>query len=81
MRGKIALIAGVGLGSGLMYLFDPDRGKQRRSLVRDRAKRTSRYIGRMAKTVDKTAHDLAKGTNELTRRVFALKRKALRLVA
>jgi hypothetical protein len=31
--------------------------------------------------VDRTAHDLAKRTDELTKQVFMLKRKALRLVA
>lgn len=32
MAGRIAL---VGLGAGLMYIFDPDRGRRRRALVRD----------------------------------------------
>ena len=77
----IAAIAGIGLGGGLMFFLDPARGKQRRAVVRDQAKRTSRQLGRVAKSVDKTAHDLAKGTDELTKRVFSWKRKALRLVA
>jgi hypothetical protein len=81
MQGKIGIIAGIGLGSGLMYFLDPARGKQRRAQVRDRAKRTSRQLGRFAKSVDRTAHDLAKGTTDLTRQVLSLKRKALRLVA
>ena len=81
MQGKTALLAGLGLGSALMFFLDPGRGKQRRIMVRDRAKSTSRQLGRVAKSVDRTAHDLAKGTNELTKRVFVWKRKALRLVA
>jgi hypothetical protein len=84
MQGKtglIAGIAGIGLGSGLMFFLDPDRGKQRRAAVRDQAKRTSRQLGRVARSVDRTAHDVAKGADELTKRVFLWKRKALRLVA
>jgi hypothetical protein len=84
MQGKTALIAGIagiGLGSGLMFFLDPGRGKQRRAVLRDRAKSTSRQLGRMAKSVDRSAHDLAKGADALTKRVFLWKRKALRLVA
>jgi hypothetical protein len=84
MQGKtglIAAIAGIGLGSGLMFFLDPSRGKQRRTAVRDQAKSTSRQLRRVVKSVDRSAHDLAKGADELTKRVFLWKRKALRLVA
>jgi hypothetical protein len=82
-NGKIGLgvMAGIGLGTGLMFFLDPSRGKQRRAAVRDQAKRTSRQLGRMAKSVEGSAHDLAKGADELTKRVFLWKQKALRLVA
>ena len=33
MRGTMALVGGAGLGAGLMYLLDPDRGEQRRTRV------------------------------------------------
>ena len=36
MNKGIALIGGVGLGAALMYMFDPDRGKRRRTLVQDK---------------------------------------------
>lgn len=36
MRSGLSLLGSLGLGAGLMYLFDPDRGKRRRSLMRDR---------------------------------------------
>ena len=82
-NGKIGLglITGIGLGTGLMFFLDPHRGKQRRAAVRDQAKRTSRQIERVAKSVEGSAHELAKGADALTKRVFVWKRKALRLVA
>ncbi len=84
MQGKTSLIAGVvgiGLGSGLMFFLDPDRGQRRRNAVRSQAKRTSRQLGRVAKSVDRTAHELANGANAVTKRLFVWRQKALRLVA
>lgn len=84
MQGKTGLIAGlvgIGIGGGLMFFLDPNRGKQRRAAVRDQAKRTSRQLGRAAQTIDHTAHEIAKNTNELTHRMFVWKKKAMRLVA
>jgi hypothetical protein len=39
MKQELTLLAGIGLGAGLMYLFDPDRGRSRRAYLRDQAKR------------------------------------------
>ncbi len=36
MRSGLSLLGGLGLGAGLMFLLDPDRGKRRRSLIRDK---------------------------------------------
>ena len=33
----ITFFKGIGLGAGLMYLFDPDMGRRRRALIRDQA--------------------------------------------
>lgn len=79
--GVMAGIAGVGLGSALMFFLDPSRGKQRRAAVRDQARRTSKQISRAAKVVDRSASELAHGADVLSKRIFTWKRKAMRLVA
>ncbi len=33
----IALLSGIGVGAALMYVLDPDRGRRRRALARDKA--------------------------------------------
>jgi len=83
MESKTGLIAGIAgiTGIGLMFFLDPARGKHRRAAVRDQAKRTSRQLGRAAKSVDRTAHELSNGANKLTKSLFLWRRKALRLVA
>ena len=35
MRGTLALVGGAGLGAGLMYLLDPERGERRRIALSD----------------------------------------------
>lgn len=37
MKHRLSLLGGAGLGAGLMYLLDPDGGRRRRALVRDKA--------------------------------------------
>lgn len=52
---RAALLAGLGLGSIAAYVLDPDRGKRRRALVRDRAVRLV-HAGR--DVADKAARDI-----------------------
>jgi hypothetical protein len=40
------LIAGLAIGGGMMYLFDPQSGIRRRTILRDRSVRLSRKTGR-----------------------------------
>src|SRR5262245_9943126 len=37
----LTLFGSAGLGAGLMYLFDPDKGRRRRALLRDQANRAT----------------------------------------
>ena len=69
MQGRIGLIAGIGVGSGLMYFLDPFRGRRRRAILRDRTQSISR---RLANSVDKTANDIANRTHGLAREIESL---------
>ncbi len=51
----LTFIKGIGVGAGLMYFCDPDRGKRRRARVRDEAIHTTNELG---KTVDAATRDL-----------------------
>ena len=50
MRRGLTFAAGIGLGAALIYLFDPERGRRRRALVRDQLVsanvRARRYLDR-----------------------------------
>lgn len=59
MNKGLALGAGVGIGSGLMFLLDPDRGKRRRALLRDKVVWAARKTG---ECVEVTGRDLRNRT-------------------
>ena len=56
MNKATAVISGLGIGAGLMYLFDPDRGKRRRAKVRDKARHLA---NKTDDVIGKTSRDLA----------------------
>lgn len=45
MGAKENLLTGLALGSGIMFLLDPQAGRRRRALVRDKTMRWSRVTG------------------------------------
>ena len=55
---------GIGVGSALMYWYDPSAGKRRRADMRYEARRVVKQIQKtgkqMQKTIDRTANDLEK---------------------
>lgn len=55
MKNGMCVLGGIGLGAGLMYLFDPDRGKRRRAMIRDQATVAFHEAG---ETVEKGMRDL-----------------------
>lgn len=52
----IAVLGGAGIGAGAMYLLDPDRGRRRRSLIKDKLRHSVRLQRDVAV---KGARDLA----------------------
>ena len=54
IRTGAMLITGLGLGAALMYVLDPERGKRRRGLVRDKALSAARKAG---DTIDARSRD------------------------
>jgi hypothetical protein len=57
MNRVIQLLGGVGIGSGLMYFFDPELGRRRRSLVRDQFVRGSHEL---QCSLDKSLRDMGR---------------------
>ncbi|MGH7587535.1 MAG: SRPBCC family protein [Gemmatimonadota bacterium] len=65
MTSKASVLGGLGLGAGLMYLLDPDRGRRRRALVRDQL---SSRIGDSEAFLGKTIRDSANRSRGLVAR-------------
>jgi len=65
MNNKTAIVGAVGLGAALMYFFDPDRGKRRRALVRDKVEsagnKASEYAEKMGRDVRNRAYGRGRG--------------------
>jgi hypothetical protein len=55
MSRELTFGAGIGIGTGLMYFLDPDRGKRRRALLGDKLLRLQRKTG---DCIEVTARDL-----------------------
>jgi uncharacterized membrane protein/CBS domain-containing protein len=55
MNRSIRLLGALGIGAGLMYILDPDKGRRRRAILRDRALKTSNEA---AKKINKRSADL-----------------------
>jgi len=56
MNRGLSWISGIGIGAGLMYLLDPERGRRRRTLLRDRMVRA---VNRAGNFLDATARDVS----------------------
>ena len=56
-----ALLTGLGIGAALMYVLDPERGKRRRALVRDKAVSLANQTGRAVAKKSRDLSNRAKG--------------------
>ena len=63
MNKALTFGAGLGLGTGLMYLLDPDRGRRRRALLRDKGAWALRKTG---DCIEVTTHDLRNRAQGIT---------------
>jgi len=61
MKGTLALLTGLGVGAALMYLFDPERGNRRRSLIRDKAVKLNRQTTEAVQGRTKDLSNRARG--------------------
>ena len=55
----LAILGGLGAGAALMYLFDPNGGRRRRALIRDKAVGVSNDL---RQGIHARTHDLANRT-------------------
>lgn len=69
MNNKTAIVGAVGLGAALMYFFDPDRGRRRRALVRDKVEAAGNkvdiYAGKMSRDIRNRAYGVVAETKAL----------------
>jgi uncharacterized membrane protein len=63
MKRGLLVLGAAGMGAGLMYLLDPDRGKRRRAVARDQMfhsiKKTGRALGKASRDVGNHARGAA----------------------
>ena len=71
MNRAVVLIGAAGIGAGLMYLFDPDRGKRRRAEIRNKAKHINRVA---AEATGKTQRDVRNRLRGIVSEVKSLTR-------
>jgi hypothetical protein len=57
----LSLLGGAGFGAGLMYFLDPDRGRRRRALMRDKGVRWSRKTREFAGSASRDVRNRAQG--------------------
>ena len=71
MKRNLLFLGGIGLGAGLMYIFDPDRGKRRRATARDAAHHIAialdDAVGKTSRDLSNRARGLAAELNSVFR--------------
>ena len=72
----VGLLGGLGLGAGLMFLLDPDRGRRRRALVRDKAVAANRRLADRTAATLEDASNRARGIAAEARRLWRAEKVA-----
>ncbi|MCG3163150.1 MAG: hypothetical protein JMDDDDMK_04533 [Acidobacteria bacterium] len=68
------LIGGLGIGAGLMYLLDPDKGRRRRALVRDQMAHAAYTAEHAMGKASRDMSNRARGMVARTHTVFSTRR-------
>lgn len=74
MKRRWVLIGGAGLGATVMYLLDPDRGRRRRAMLRDKAIHGIRSTGDALGVFSRNVAHRSHGLFARSRSVFARER-------
>jgi hypothetical protein len=61
MNKPVAFLTGLGLGGGLMFMLDPERGRRRRAVVRDKAVGAWNDTGRAVRKTSRHLTNRAQG--------------------
>lgn len=70
MNKGLTLVGGLGLGAALMYIFDPDRGKRRRVMIREKVESAGNKVGDTAGKMGRDIRNRAYGMVAETRSMF-----------
>lgn len=63
----LGLLGGVGIGAGLMFLLDPQQGRRRRALIRDKLNRFANELPDAADVISRDLRNRARGLVAETR--------------
>jgi hypothetical protein len=66
LQGRGAVLTALGIGAGLMYLLDPERGRRRRALIRDQIAHGTTFSGRALRAA---RHDVTNRATGMAARV------------
>src|SRR5437016_7506812 len=58
---RVGVLTGLGIGAGLMYLFDPNTGRRRRGLVQDKVARAAQTTRDAIEVVSKDLRNRGRG--------------------
>lgn len=81
MKKTWAGVGGVGVGAALMYLFDPEKGKRRRALLRDKFVHVTHSTGEKLDVTSRDAANRVQGLVVRTKSLLTCERVADSVVA